>query len=155
MKPTLIEQVEARNHVNQTAREFQLRLIEVLRDYKGKKIGKVSPYRTWIASLSSKIEEIKSQFPGFRIVFEFRFSSLSCVIDKSFPLESCLMGCFYVKKSFFVCQLEGMKIVENENFEYNYNFDCYSVHAVANAIQEVEDAQAKIDQLRSQYGEFM
>jgi hypothetical protein len=154
MKPTLIEQVNARNLVNKTAQLLRLELIEVLARYKGKKIIKVTPYRDWISALKKEIDEIKDHFPGFRIIFQFG-SYIYCEIDKSFSIAgSC--GCFYVKKFFTLCCNQDNYLIQEENFDYEFVFKSdYDASEIEMIQKSIESKEAEIRSLESQIYEFM
>jgi hypothetical protein len=154
MKPTLIEEVNARNLVNKTAQLLRLELIEVLAKYKGKKVIKTTPYPGWTSALKKEIEEIEDHFPGFRIIFQF-CSYIYCEIDKSFGIAgSC--GCFYVKKQFLLCLNQDNYLSQGENFDYEFVFKSdYDASEIETIQKSIESKKAEIRSLESQIYEFI
>jgi len=154
MKPTLIEQVNARNLINKTAQLLRLELIEVLVKYKEKKVIKTTPYLGWTSALKKEIEQIVSHFPGFRIIFQFS-SYIYCEIDKSFSIAGS-SGYFYVKKEFTLCGNQHNYLSQEENFDYEFVFKSdYDALEIETIQKSIESKKAEIRSLEKQVREFM
>lgn len=97
--------VDARNRVNAKSIEIGHRLDEILKEYEGVKIVKVTPYRSWVKKIADQASALQDELQeqGFRLVFAFSDYSVWATLDTTFPVSD--VSVQYVKAEMCVCSV--------------------------------------------------
>lgn len=108
--------VDARNRVNAKSIEIGRRLSEILKEYEGAKIVKVTPYRTWVKKIADQASALQGELQeqGFHLVFTFSDYSVWATLDTTFPVSD--VSVQYVEAKMYVCSVSGccLNVFERE-----------------------------------------
>ena len=151
----LTNQVNCRNAVNAQSEKLSKHLQEYFSDKAGKKIIKFTPSKQFAKSIKSDLDKITALFEentGFRIWFEFGYSAVWCVIQRSYKTSEQSVN--YCKREFFVATYNKESGVMNEeNYEIGEFRSDYTVEEVLEARQKIRDLESQLGDIRSQIRE--
>lgn len=138
---SLALQVATRNKVNSKANYVRKYLQDFLQDYIGKKIIKVTPYKTFTAKIKDQLADFDDRLieQKYRLVVSFFDHNVYAQIDTTYAVSE--YGVNYVKQEFYVCSVENCiltEIRECETFRADYTE------------QEITDKRAQIAELDRQ-----
>jgi hypothetical protein len=150
----LQRKVDTRNRVNAKANELQAEFAKLLLSFVGKKVIKETPYRSWTKRVVEVIEVLTSgagYLDGCCLVFDFYdynvWGTLTCTYRVS---ESTVE---YVKRDFLVCTLNG-DLLHGCSEAANPARTDYTVDEVIAKFTELEELEAKVNEVKSQLLEF-
>lgn len=144
-------EVATRNIVNAKANELRLVLQDVLKPFIGKKIIKVTPYRTLTKQVSAVIDPI-CEIPGFRFRVDSSYQySLTGCIDKTYPINDCSVQ--YVKQEFYIASIKDCVLVGADKKWEEFRTD-YTVEEIIAARADIRSLEGRVSALKSLIREF-
>lgn len=149
----LSRQVATRNAVNVMANELRLHFYEVLSRHVGKKVLKVTPYKTWTAKVKEEIAQIEKWVDGrgFRMCYELSCDSIWVELDKAYPVGEYAVN--YVKQIVTIGKVEDCVLVSCD-----IKYEPYRTNYTAEEVQETREKIAELDReisaLQSSIREF-
>lgn len=152
----LTNQVNCRNLVNAQSEKLSKHLQEYFADKAGKKIIKFTPSLQFTKAIKSDLDKITAlleENTGFRIWFEIGYSSVWCVVQRSYKTSEQSVN--YCKREFFAATYNKESGVMNEeNYEIGEFRSDYTVEEVLEARQKIKDLESQLGDIRSQIREF-
>jgi hypothetical protein len=145
-------QVQKRNELNALALEVYDRCAEILAPYVGKKICKVTPYKTWIKALKDKFDEIDS-LVGTRNRLIFTFSNCLIMAEITICFDS-NDRYFYKDKWFTLAILDHDQVSLSSIMgrpECKTDYDAAEVETNIVSIEQLKD---QIESLEKSVREF-
>lgn len=149
----LARQVATRNAVNVMANELRLHFREVLSRHVGKKVLKVTPYRTWTAKVKEELLHIEEwmEEQNFRMRYELSCSSIWVEIDKTYPVGEHTVN--YVKQIITIGKVEDCVLVSCDIKCEPYRTN-YTVEEVKETRKKIAELDREISALKSSIHEF-
>lgn len=146
--------VETVNRVAIAANELSARLREVLAPIVGKKIHRVTPYRSWSAQSRAIVEPIAEGFrtQGFRVFFRHSEWRIDVEIDATYPTGNGSVE--YVKQSFGVGSIRDGDTLK-ELWEIAPFRSDFTPELVASNLAEIEALRERIRELELKIGPFV
>lgn len=146
--------VETVNRVAIAANELSARLRESLAPFLGKKIHRVTPYRSWTAQSRAVVEPIAEDFRarGFRVFFRHSEWRIDVEIDATYPTGSGSVA--YVKQSFGVASVRDGDTLK-ELWEIAPFRSDFTPELVASNLAEIESLRARISALELEIAPFI
>lgn len=124
----LEKRVKTRNLVNAKATEVRGEICRLLEKHDGRKIIKVTPYRSFVKPVGESLGALQRilQDQGFRLIFDLTSTyRVYAALDTTFPCGEHSVD--YVKKLFCVCGLEddvlANLVIEHEEFRSDYTVE--------------------------------
>ena len=146
--------VECVNRVAIAANELSARLREALAPFVGKKIHRVTPYRSWTAQSRAIVAPIAESFSerGFRVFFRHSEWSIHAEIDSTYPTGNGSVA--YVKQCFGVASIRDGDTLK-ELWECVVFRGDFTAELVASKLAEIESLRARISTLELEIGPFV
>ena len=146
--------IETVNRVAIAANELSARLREVLAPFLGKKIHKVTPYRSWTALGRAVVEPIAETFRarGFRVFFHHSEWRIDVEIDSTYPTGNGSVA--YVKQCFGVASIRDGDTLK-ELWEIAPFRSDFTPEIVASNLEEIEALQSRIRELELEIAPFV
>ena len=154
--PELLQlEVDTRNRVNQVANDFRIEAQRTLWAFQGRKVVKVTPYRTWTSRVRSHLDLIRLP-EGFRLVWEMGYGRrIYANLDATYPMPGG-HGVQYVKQDMFVCLLEADEVtLSAESLKLEDFRTDYTVTEIQQAWDQARKHEEAASALRSQIREFL
>ena len=149
------KEVATRNLVNKTANEVQMEIQKLLLPLVGKKILKVTPYRSATKKVKELLNPIQDrlQAHGFRLVFDWNYShTVYATLDTTYQATE--HGCNYVKKEIYICSIVDFDLLSGEWRESEPGRTDYTEQEVIATRQEMARLDAMVSELKSKMREF-
>ena len=146
--------VETVNRVAIAANELSARIREALTPFVGKKVHKVTPYRSWTAQSRAVVEPIAESFRarGFRVFFRHSEWRIDVEIDATYPTGSGSVA--YVKQSFGVASIRDGDTLK-ELWEIAPFRSDFTPEIVTSNLAEIESLRARISALELEIAPFI
>ena len=145
--------VETRNRVNTKSIEVGQRLGEILKEYEGAKIVKVTPYRSWVKKIADQASALQDELQeqGFRLVFTFSDYSVWATLDATFPVSS--ISVQYVKAEMYVCSVSDCCLTVFKR-EFPAPRTDYTAEEVVETRSRISALERQIRELKDQIRHF-
>lgn len=145
--------VEARNRVNAKSIEIGRRLSEILKEYEGAKIVKVTPYRAWVKKIADQASALQDELQerGFRLVFTFSDYSVWATLDTTFPVSD--VSVQYVKAEMYICSVSDCCLTTFKRESPAPRID-YTAGEVLETRSSICTLEQKIRELKDQIRHF-
>jgi hypothetical protein len=150
---TLQLQVATRNKVNSKANYIRKYMQDFLAQYEGKKIIRVTPYKTWTKKIEHELQEFEKALVSqkFRIWFYFGEYDIRANLDATYSVSD--HGVNYVKQEFYICSLDKDLLKGfNKNVE-DFRTD-YTEEEVVSTREKIKLLDGQVRALESQIREF-
>lgn len=146
--------VETVNRVAIASNELSARLREALTPFLGKKIHRVTPYRSWTALGRAVVEPIAESVRarGFRVFFRHSEWRIDVEIDATYPTGNGSVA--YVKQCFGVGSIRDGDTLK-ELWECVVFRGDFTPELVASNLAEIEALRARISALEQEIGPFV
>ena len=146
--------VETVNRVAIAANELSARIREALTPFVGKKVHKVTPYRSWTAQSRAVVEPIAESFRarGFRVFFRHSEWRIDVEIDATYPTGSGSVA--YVKQSFGLASIRDGDTLK-ELWEIAPFRSDFTPEIVTSNLAEIESLRARISALELEIAPFI
>lgn len=146
--------VECVNRVAIAATELSARLREALTPFVGKKVHKVTPYRSWTAQSRAVVEPIAEDFRArdFRVFFRHSEWRIDVEIDSTYPTGNGSVA--YVKQSFGVASIRDGDTLK-ELWECVVFRSDFTPEIVGSNLAEIEALRARISTLELEITPFI
>lgn len=150
----LAREVEARNTLNRRATEIFGHLTDILYPYIGRKVVKVTPYRTWVKVLADAFNSLHTDLhsEGFRLVFEFYSHSIYAKLTYSYRVPGVSYSHF-IDCGFSLCSLEGQGQTL-KSLAKAPDYKKYCPKEITEARQAISALEDQIRELESRLGAF-
>ena len=146
--------IETVNRVAVAATELSARLRESLAPFLGKKVHKVTPYRSWAALGRAVVEPIAESFSarGFRVFFRHSEWRIDVEIDATYPTGNGSVT--YVKQSFGVASIRDGDTLK-ELWECVVFRSDFTPELVTSNLAEIESLRARVSALELEIAPFI
>ena len=146
--------IETVNSVAIAATELSARLREALAPFVGKKIHKVTRYRSWTVSPQTAIDLITADFRarGFRIFFRHSEWRIDVEIDTTYPFNADSVA--YVKQCFGLASIRDGDTL-NGLWEIAPFRSDFTPELVTSNLAEIESLRARISALELEIAPFI
>jgi hypothetical protein len=146
--------IETVNRVAVAATELSARIHEALAPFVGKKVHKVTPYRSWTALGRAVVEPIAESFRarGFRVFFRHSEWRIDVEIDATYPTGNGSVN--YVKQSFGVGSIRDGDTLK-ELWECVVFRSDFTAELVTSNLAEIEALQSRIRELELEIAPFV
>ena len=146
--------VEARNRVNAKSIEIGRRLSEILKEYEGAKIVKVTPYRTWVKKIADQASALQDELQeqGFRLVFTFSDYSIWATLDTTFPVSD--VSVQYVRAEMYVCSVSDC-CLRQFRWQFEDPRTDYTAKEVLETRSRISALEQQIRELKDQITHFI
>lgn len=146
--------VETVNRVAIAANELSARLREALAPFVGKKVHKVTPYRSWSLYPKKAVDLVVEDFRkrGFRVFFRHSEWRIDVEIDTTYPFSADSVA--YVKQCFGVGSIRNGDTL-NELWEVGPFRSDFTPKLVASNLMEIESLRARISALEIEVAPFI
>jgi polyhydroxyalkanoate synthesis regulator phasin len=145
--------VETRNRVNAKSIEVGQRLGEILKEYEGAKIVKVTPYRSWVKKIADQASALQDELQeqGFQLVFAFSDYSVWATLDTTFPVSD--VSVQYVKAEMYVCSVSDCCLTVFRG-EFPAPRTDYTAEEVVETRSRISALERQIRELKDQIRHF-
>lgn len=153
MTQALEVQVAARNEINKAANEFRTVIQEFFRERIGKKIIKVTPYRSLTAKVKDDLDPILRLFGqrDFQITFDRSYSyNIYCTIRKNVEIGNRSV-CF--SQTVHACSLEQDKVKDDWRECLQYRED-FTVEEILEKRKRIAELDREISELKGSIRDF-
>ena len=149
---TLALQVATRNKVNSKANYVRKYLQDYLQQYIGKKIVKVTPYKTFTQNIKKELADFEQQIADqkFRLLFYFSEHRISAQIDTTYRIDESSVNC--VKQEFYICTIQNCVLTDFA--------DCllfrtdYTEQEIVDKRQQIAELDRQISALKGEMNRF-
>ena len=132
---TLAAKVNATNCVNKLAEEIRNKINTILEPYIGKKVIKITPYKTFIKKISDEMDILRAGY-GCSIIFQFYSCSISAEVSYRYSVSEHRTE--RVTKTIAIAEISFDNLSSLKEPEEYTEYTLEEVEATINKIKELD-----------------